>query len=381
MTHTTWLQNPSNAKDGPASIIKSMVNEKGKTCVSIIVPTHRMAPARQGDRLEVQRATMAAKEILSNKPGNFSLDIDSLLGQIDFNKNKEGIGIFVSPRIKKLVSFPFPVTRKIVVDNFFHMHDLIYIDNYQTVYYLLDISKKEIHLFRGMLDHLEEIVDRNFPKKIEDSYEYGKPSHSNSGSGYAHVKDVEKDKSTLRELRLKKIFQVTDKLLSKYLTTKDIPLLLCGPTEDISIYRSATKHTDNIITSMSDNYKGTSVHDLALLAWLQVRSFIDQKKLELVDDLKEKLGEGLAVCGIDGIWPMTKEGRGRLLLLEKDYGKMGFITKDDQLSLQGSGEKPLRYSDVVDEIINTVFEKKGKVVIMEKGSLEGYGGIALMLRY
>jgi release factor family 3 len=381
MTQTTWLQNPSNAKDSAASIIKSMVNEKGKTCVSIIVPTHRIAPSGQGDRLEVQRAIIAAKEIVSNKPGNFLLDIDSLFDQIDFNKNKEGVGIFVSPNIKKILSFPFPVTRKIVVNNFFHLHDLIYIENYQTDYYLLDISKKEIHLFRGMLDHLEEIKDKNFPKKIVDDYEYGKPSRSNSGSGYAHVKDVEKDKSTLRELRLKKIFQVTDKLLSKYINTKDIPLLLCGPTEDISIYRSATKHTDNIITSMSDNYKGSSVHDLALLAWLQVRSFIDERKLKLVDDLKEKFGEGLAICGIDGIWPATKEGRGRLLLVEKDYGKMGLITKDDQLFLHGSGEKPVRYSDVIDEIINTVLEKNGKVVIMEKGGLEGYGGIALMLRY
>ena len=381
MIHKTWLQDHSKSKDDLASVIKEMLNERGKTCVSIIVHTHRLGQDRQGDRLEIHRAVMAANQAVLNEPGNFLSDIDSLFQQIDFNRNGEGIGIFVSPGVKKLVSFPFPVTKKIVVNNFFHLHDLIYTENYGATYYLLDISKKEIHLFKGSMDHLEEIRDENFPKEIVDNYEYNKPSHSNSGSGYAHVKEVEKDKSIMSQVRLKKVFRQTDKSLSKYIVTKDTPLLLCGPTKDISIYRSATKHPENIVGSISDNYKGTSIHDLEVLAWLKIRSFIDEQKLKLVNEFKEKRGEGLGVRGIEKIWTAAKEGRGLILLVEKDYEKAAFVTKDNRLVLQDPEETGARYGDVVDELINTVLEKNGKVIVVEKDILEDYDGIALITRY
>jgi len=381
MKDTTWLQDHLELENDLASLIRDMVKERGKTCISIIVPTHRAGQDRQGDRLEVLRATMAVNKEVLNSPGNFLRDIDSLFQQIDFNRNKEGIGIFVSPGIKKLVSFPFPIKKKVIIDKCFQLLDLIYTDNYRTAYYLLDISKKEIHLFEEIMDHLEEIKDENFPKEIKDGYEYNKPSHSNSATGYAHVKEVEKDKSILNQVRIKRTFQSTDKLLSKYIVRKDVPLLLCGPTKDISSYRSITKHTENIITSISDNYKDTSLHDLEVLAWQQVRSWIDEQKLKSVNEFKEKRGEGLGVFGIEKIWIAAKEGRGRILLVERDYGKAGFVTADDGLFLQDPGGKQAKSCDAVDEIINTVLEKNGEVIVVEKDVLEDYEGIALVTRY
>ncbi len=380
MIHKTWLQNHSMGNDG-TSALKDMVNERGETCVSIIVPTHRLGQEWKNDRTEILRGVLAADASLGKKSADLSPDIDSLFQQIDFNKKKEGVGIFVSPHVKRLVTFPFPVTRKIVVNKSFHLQDLIYIENYAVTYFLLDLSKKEIHLFKGTLDCLEEIRDDDFPKHIKDNYEYNKPSQSNSASGYAHVKEVEKDKSILNQQRLKKMFRVTDKLLSKYITRKDIPLLLCGPTKDLSIYKSATKHPDNIIATMSDNYKSTSVHDLGVLAWLQIKSFIDDQKLKLVNDFKEKTGEGLGVCGIEEIWEPTREGRGLVLLVEKDYEKIASVTKNQNLVSQLPNDTTARECNVVDEIINTVLEKNGSVVVVEKGILEDYGRIGLIMRY
>ena len=52
---------------------------------------------------------------------------------------------------------------------------MLYLENYSTPYYLVEISGKEIRLFRGIMDHLEEIKDEDFPKEITDDYEYTKP--------------------------------------------------------------------------------------------------------------------------------------------------------------------------------------------------------------
>lgn len=380
MIHTTWLQNYSKADDAP-TLIKDMVDEGGQTCVSIVIPTHRLGQNWKSDRLQIHKAIISADVALQKRSVIFSREIDSLFQQIDFKKNREGIGIFVSPHIKKLVSFPFPVTQKVIVNKFFHLHDLIYIENYRRTFYLLDLSKKEVHLFKGMMDHLEEISDENFPKKLKDNYEYNKPSRSNSGTGYAHEKEVEKDKSILNQVRLKSLFKGIDKIISQYLTTQDTPLILCGPTKDTAAYRSVTKHTPNIITSMSDNYKGTSIHDLAVLAWLQIRTFIDEQKMKLVNEFKEKLGERLGVYDLEQVWSAAKAGRGLMLLVEKDYAKSAYITTDNMLFLQDPRDKGVRYYNVVEEIISTVLSKNGEVIVLEKDALKNYGGIALMLRY
>ncbi|HEX6168112.1 MAG TPA: hypothetical protein VFZ33_00365, partial [Chitinophagaceae bacterium] len=319
MSHTTWLHSHLDTDNEVSSGIKDMVKEKGSTCVSIIVPTHRLGQDRQSDFKEMQRAILVAKQSGLKEEKKILSGIDDLFDQIDFTRNKDGIGIFVSTHIKKLVKFPFPVTKKIIVNRLFHLHDMLYLENYSTPYYLVEISGKEIRLFRGIMDHLEEIKDENFPKEITDDYEYTKPSQSSSNAGYTHVKGFEKDKSEVQHLRLEKIFRETDKCLVKYLTPKETPLLLCGPKRDISLFKSVTDHLEIIVAVISDNNQRDGVHELEELAWHQIKSFTEQQKLKLVDEFKEKIGAGLAVCGMEAVWKAAKEGKGFKMLVEKEY--------------------------------------------------------------
>ncbi|HET6766428.1 MAG TPA: hypothetical protein VFH08_03480 [Chitinophagaceae bacterium] len=366
MSHTTWLHSHLDTDNDVSSEIKDMVKEKGSTCVSIIVPTHRLGQDRQADIKEVQRAILVAKESVSSEEEKILSGIDDLFAQIDFTREKDGIGIFVSPHIKKLVKFPFTVTKKIIVNKLFHLHDLLYLENYSTAYCLLDISKKEIRLFRGIMDHLEEIKDENFPKEITDDYEYSRPSQSSSNSGYAHVKGFEKDKSEVQQLRLKRIFRDTDKCLVKYLTTKEIPLLLCAAEREISLFKSVTNHLDNIAGLIANNQQRTSMHDMEVSAWDQLKSFIDLQKLKSVDEFKEKIGTGLAVYGVEEVWRAAKEGKAFRMLVEKEYNRSAFVTQE---------------VDTVNEIMSTVLEKNGKIIIVEKDDLKDFKRIALINRY
>ena len=130
MSHTTWLHSQLDTDNDISSGLKDMVKEKGSTSVSIIVPTHQLGQDREADVKEVQRAILVAKQSILNEEEKILSGIDDLFEQIDFTRNKEGIGIFVSPHIRKLVKFPFPVTKKIIVNKLFHLHDLLYLENY-----------------------------------------------------------------------------------------------------------------------------------------------------------------------------------------------------------------------------------------------------------
>ena len=366
MSHTTWLHSSLDTENDVSAEIKNMVKEKGNTCVSIIVPTHRLGQDRQADSREVQSAILLAKTSIPNEEQEILSGIENLVEQIDFTRNKDGIGIFVSAHIKKLVKFPFAVTRKIVVDKHFHLRDLLYLENYSIAYYLLDISKKEIRLFRGVMDHMEEIKNETFPKNIIDDYEYSKPSQSSSNAGYSHVKGFEKDKSEVQHIRLEKICRETDKCLVKYLVRKETPLLLRGPQRELSIFRLVTSHLDNIAGLITDNQQRGNKHDMEISAWSQIKSFIDQQKSKLVDEFKEKLGAGLAVYGIEGVWNAAKEGKSFKLLVEKDYNSSEFFNQE---------------VSTVNEIMTTVLEKNGRILIVEKDALKDFKRIALLNRY
>ena len=351
----TWLQDHSFVKDEFLSTIKEMIREKGNKCVSIIIPTHRFGQRRFEDRKEIQTTVLAAEEAVQYKSANLMMKIDHLCSQIDLNKNKEGIGIYVSRHVQKIIKFPFNVAKKIVVNNFFHLHDLLYVANYNTKYYLIDISKGFIHLYQGALDHLEEISNADFPQQIKVepvAYKVAPP--------------------------LAEALEKADKSLSKVLASETTPLIICGTEENIKTYKSVSHHNDNLIGSISDKYTNVEPEDLQILAWLQIKSFGDQEKLKIISGIRDKIDTGVAVCGVEEVWKAFKESAGATLLVEKDYGRGVFVTRDGRLHLHYPREKHVKYPDAVNEIIATVLQKNGKVIITEKDALRDQKRIVLI---
>lgn len=385
MKHPTWLQNHATAgNEDIMSCIRDMINEKGDTCISIIVPTHRFGRDRRSDLTSVREAIAEVRNELAGnhvQRAEQLFAVYNLMQQIHFGRNKDGVGIFVSASLKKLIRFPFPVTRRVLINQYFYLPDLLYIENYSLNYYLLNISAHKMVLFEGQLDHLEEVRDENFPVTITDDYEYSRPSQSSSHAGYAHEKAFEKDKSILKRLRIEKEYHSVDKKLNRYLSNSSTPLILSGPKEDISIYRSITSHEGNIVAAISNNYSNIRHHDLELFAWLQIQSHVDKQKQQLMEDAIEKTGTGKGVYGIEKVWSCAKDGRGLLLFVERDLSIAAFITEEKRLSLQQPQHNSIKHPDVVNEVINEVLHKNGKVIIIEKGALHHYNGILMTLRY
>ena len=223
-----------------------MQKEKGKICISIIVPTHRLSPERRVDKLEVERAINNAKESLQYRYPESNINpllqaIDDLYETIDFTHNSDGLGLYVSPNTKLAVQFPFPVEEKVMVGDNFELRDLLYKVNYANPYFVLLLTEKEVRLFEGTWDDLNEIKDSNFPKKYEEEFIYNPPSRGTPYTGHAHVRNFEKDKSALEEIRFKDFFRDTDDLLNDYLVN-NTPLILLGPEKELSWFETISVH-------------------------------------------------------------------------------------------------------------------------------------------
>src|SRR5438034_5242660 len=92
--------------------LKELLKEKGKTCVSLIIPLHKNRSFLKSDKKIIDH-TIEKLNILMNelyKPAvvnDFIRRMKSLEGRLNLSNGMEGIGIFISPKTLKIVQFPF----------------------------------------------------------------------------------------------------------------------------------------------------------------------------------------------------------------------------------------------------------------------------------
>ena len=359
---------------------------KGNICISVIVPTHRTSPDRRVDKPEVEEAIDKAKQLLQIKYPEKDIkpllqSLDDQLEAIDFVHNTEGIGLYISPGVKVIVHFPFPVEEKIMVDNNFEIRDLLYKLNYDQPYYVLMLTEKEAKLFEGSWNNLSEIKGDHWPWKYEDEYVYSKPARSSSFAGHAHVKIFEKDKTELEHIRFTNFFREIDKKLNDYLMN-NTPLIILAPERENSLFEKISMHRKNIIHKIHGSYGYENLKSISDIVWPGMYEHLQTERKQLINEFKEMIGEHRGISGIQSVWEAAKEGKALKLLVEKDYRCPGFVTENDyNLYLRPPNATHKTLPDAVDELIETVLQKNGKVYFTDNDWLKDYGRIALITRY
>jgi len=366
--------------------INRMLAEREGPCISIILPTTRYGRGRLQNSELIEKVLLKVGHLLDHSawPQNHIINVQEklqgLLNRIDYMRLQEGIAIFISPHISKVHLLPFTVEEKVLVGKTFEIRDLLYFEQQLQPYYLLAISRHRVRLFRGSGRDLQEILNGDFPKVYIEEYEYERPSLGSSSS--PALKSFEKDKSILDATRMKTFFKHADGALKKYVSDGS-PILIAGIEREIADFEHISQHATRIAGTIGGNYDVDAIHPLAETAWGKIKEYVRDTNNKLLVTLEEYIGSGLAVDGITSVWQAAMEGKGRVLLLEKDYQKRGYTkdAADAHLHLTPPSEKHLILSDAVNEVIHIVQRKGGTVVIFGNGALDKFQHIALLLRY
>ncbi|MEW6467556.1 MAG: hypothetical protein AB1458_01455 [Bacteroidota bacterium] len=361
--------------------LRRLFAEKGNLCVSVIIPLHTDTTQQKADRLAARHALDNARILLDLRFRSLADELGSrlwrLYERIPFGEGWGGAGLFVSRNIAQMVLFPFPVRAKITASDSFETRDVVYKETFLRDYLVLSISRNEAHLFRGKGQELAEVRDRSFPAYYEDDYEYSYPSRASSFS--SALKQFEKDKSATKAVRAGQFYNELDKSLDRYLD--HMPLVIAGPEKDMSNFADTSGHSDSIIAGIKGNYDRLP-HELALRAWKAVRAHKLRQQERIIASLRELPGFRNMAMGIRDVWRDAKEGRGHILVVERDYRKPGFIAGDEyKLLLRPPKHKHKKVPDAVDDVIETVLEMNGEVIFTDNGRLAGYGHIVLIGRY
>ena len=265
---------------------------------------------------------------------------------------------------------PFALPERVVVEETFLTRDLVFAMNRTPRYWVLVFSEQPTRLFEGTRDTLVEVQEGGFPMTHEG------PGGATSLPGGFGV-----NVSATRDERHRQFFRAVDEALKPFQADDPLPLAVVGVDRFQAFFAELTAHEDSILATLNGSHDKTSPSDLAKLVWPLVEAglaananrscqnwiglSVSRKSLPL----SARYG-GWRTKGADGSCWLKKTSTSRQL------DETGI-----HLSPADGPTAPGVIDDAVDDIIETVLSKQGRVVFTADGQLSTHQQIALILRY
>lgn len=356
--------------------VQALQQMRGYPSVTITLPTHRTAPDNRQDPIRVKNLVAEATKRLLEESGKRELKpllrrLEALAEGIDFRSTLDGLALFVREDFDHAYTLPFRLPERVVVDETFLTRDLVFALNRTPRYWTLALSEKPTRLYEGTRETLVEVTEEGFPL-----------THTGPGGESPLPGGFGVRRSAHRDERHRQFFRQVDAALKPYLADDPLPLALVGVDHFLAFFREVTTHGEAILTTLTGSHDRTPAHELGRLVWPLVKANLAEDRKRHLLDLEKAVGERKVGSGVGEVWRYAAEGRGRRLLVEEGFHFPGRVD-DSGMHLTPADEPgaPGVIDDAVDEIIETVLGKQGRVVFVEDGSLDAHQRIALILRY
>jgi Bacterial archaeo-eukaryotic release factor family 3 len=344
--------------------------------ISIIMPFE--------PKMSLKTDLVHSLEIAADKAGqqlseNYSDEMSTLVMQklkaiirdLNFNTHKTSIAIYVSPVFEKILYLDGAVEERIVVDDSFDIRDLVYTKKQLHKYLVIVLSGTESQVYFGNSSSLIRIVSNASP--FEDTYV------NDVAGGAANSLDLPGQKETGVDHFLHLIDNSLDIILHAY----HLPLFVLAPEKILCLFKDLTRHRGSVIEYVSGNYEAATLIQLSEKLEPYIADWKKVKQKDLLNQLEEAAGKKKLAVGMKDVWREAMCRKGRLLVVEENY--MYATKSGDSEQLIGEAFKPFnRFSyikDVVDEVIEKVFENGGDVEFVDDNLLKDYHRIALIQPY
>jgi hypothetical protein len=375
----------------PAAMLRGeelsvLLSQKGSTCISIIIPLAKYGPEREQNRRLVDKAIQQAEQFwlqrYPERPSNWWLSkILQLKEKLDPVHPPQSLGFFISEEVQQVFSFPFVTKEKIVIGDSFEIRDVLKTVQDNQPYLLLTLTSQKAQLYQGQYTQLVPLKQTGLSSVFKEAYEYNRPSRSTSYAGQAHVKSFEKEKQDVIEEIAAKHFRRVDDIVKNY-QTATTPLVVMADQQILAIYKKITSWPDDWLLPVAKDPSHLSEHQLSLDAWPRVKNLLDALLTQQIERFNQAIGTGHTREGLQACWRAAQEGNCLCLLVDESYHTAGFLGHDPlYLFRKPPLEEHRVITDAVDDLIELVLAKKGKVLIAEPDTLPAGKKVILITRY
>ena len=195
----------------------------------------------------------------------------------------EGIAIFSHPKIFRAYKVPHAsFVESVTIGEGFNIEPLLDSLSNNAQYYLLTIGHKNVRLFEGDRNSLNQLHLKNFPSDMKkalliDEYPKSRETHTIKPAGYGKGSEAfhgqynvaETDKKMLREY-----FRLLDHFLHSFFSKDNKSLILAGVKYEVAMYQKINTYPGLVKEAIFGNQDESSLEYLKDKAWEIIASEI-----------------------------------------------------------------------------------------------------------
>ncbi|MEA5443322.1 hypothetical protein [Cyanobium gracile] len=315
----------------------------------------------------------------------------ALAGDSDFWAHTlDGLAVLGGKGLFRVYKLQRQVGELAVVADSFHVKPLMRILQSADRYQVLAVSLKEIKLFEGNRDVLDEIdLAPGVPRTLVDALgeDVSEPhqtvaSYGGVGVGRSPMHHGHGGRRPEVEIDAERFFRAVDgAVLEEHSRPSGLPLILAALPEHHHRFHEVSQNPFLIKESI-DLYPDdlSSTEELCQLAWTLMEPNYRARLAALVEEFGNARSAGLGDDDLEQVATAVMDGRVAKLLIEAQWERLGRISVasgDIQLDKLSNPE----VDDMLDDLGRTALKKGAEVVIVPAERIPTKTGIAAIYRY
>ena len=363
-------------------------------CLSLYQPTHRCHPENQQDPIRFRNLVKSMEQSLRQKCTARAVEalLDPFLALADdrdfWNHTLDGLAVLAAPGLFRVYLLQRLVPELVVVADTFHIKPLMRILQSADRYQVLGLNRREIKLYEGNRDVLDEIeLAQGVPRTITDALgeELTEPhltvASYGKGAGGPPMRHGHGSKKDEVDIDSERFFRAVDRaILEHHSRLSGLPLILAALPQYHNLFRRVSQNPFLMADGIGihpDALPGDALRDHA---WRVVEPQYLARLAGLVEEFGRAKSKGL---GSDELAPVAEAavtGRVATLLIEAEGRVPGRIDyTSGRIEFRDLAHPEV--DDLLDDVGELVVNKGGQVVIVPADRMPTRTGIAAIYRF
>lgn len=355
----------------------TLVGKKVFPVISITLPIHPQYPEIKVDS---EHLVSVLKNVSKQLHSKYSKDrstemmtkLTDVLNKIPVNHLSKSLLIYVTPDSEKIFHLPLSLTEKVIVDSSFEIRDLLYATQMNKHYLLVMISQNSVKTFIGNTFQMTSLNLPGMPDNVHDVFN----EHSFPGRDYL-------DSRAFEEKNIRNYLRFIDEVLEKESQQNSFPVIVMGDVKLMGYFKQHSRNQKNIVGYVEGNYEHVSNASIREKVEPIIKKMCKEEEEAFFTQMQSAVSHGLLCTGITEVWRAAVEGKGRTLMVEKDYRVKARRGIDEYtIAIDEYDINPHDIlNDAVDDVIEIVLKNKGDIYFTENDTLKEYDRIALISRH
>jgi hypothetical protein len=324
--------------------IESLATPTNGPHISLYMPTVRAGketrqnPTRFKNLLKRAREQFAADEVDAR-------DVEELLAPVEdygadpevWKKQLEGLAIFSSRDVFRVVQVPYEVNELVATGPRFHLKPILPLMLSGTDYYMLTLGLGGCRLYRGTRYAIEEVEVPELPQGMEEALRYddvdtpqktgqrmpGRHGAQNTGM-HAHATAEDKlNRDIDRYIRR------VERTVSEYLGGAREPLFIAGTDYLLPVYREHNRYAGLLDEEIAMNPNSLDPESLRQAAWERLAPIHRRRQAEARERFNSMHGRGRTSDRIEEVVSASLSGRVETLFVNPTAEVWGTVSPGD----------------------------------------------------